>query len=76
MDLETEIRAVMSDAEKSLTVEEVTDRILPKLQNEVRSALNTLVRAGELNAVHGGGTFKTMYRKEPKGPNEPIKRRI
>jgi hypothetical protein len=61
MDLEKEVRAVMSESRHALTVDQVTSLVADRLRKEVKTILNRLAAGKELDPSHGGGSYQTAY---------------
>jgi hypothetical protein len=62
MNLEHEVRTVMRQSAKALTVDQVTQEVAERIKDEIRSILNTMDKNGELTSVHGGGGYSTYYK--------------
>ena len=68
MNLEYEVRTVMRQSVKALTVDQVTQEVAERIKDEIRSILNTMAKDGELTSVRGGGRggyYKTGYKALP-----------
>ncbi len=73
MNLEHEVRAIMHENPKALTVEQVTQEVADRIGGEVRSILNGLVKKDELNYLHAGGPHQARYMAPTPAP---MKRRF
>ncbi len=63
VDLEQVVWDVMfQSVGRSLTVEQVAQKVADYLQDDIRAVLNRLDKAGHLTSVHGGGGYQTVYR--------------
>jgi hypothetical protein len=69
MDLEREVRTIMRQSKKALTVSQVTREVASRMERDIRSILNALVNSEELTSGHGAGGY-TYYK------TKPLKRRI
>ena len=68
MNLEHEVRTVMRQSAKALTVDQVTQEVAERIKDEIRSILNIMDKDGELTSVRGGGRggyYKTCYKALP-----------
>jgi hypothetical protein len=59
--LEHEVRAVMQQSAKALTVDQVSQEVAMRMKDDIRSVLHALVKNNELTSVHGGGGYSTHY---------------
>ena len=74
MNLEQEVRDVMRQSSKALTVIQVTQKVAERIStDEIRSILNALVKGKELQSNRGAGPHQTTYMAPPK---PPMKRRF
>ncbi|MDN3274759.1 hypothetical protein QWJ07_10920 [Frankia sp. RB7] len=65
MNLEEKLRTIMRQSENALTVSQVAVELSKQMEDEVRLALNAMVKNGELQSVHGGGGYQTYYHVPP-----------
>ena len=65
MNLENEVRTVMSQSADALTVDQVTREVAKRMEGEIRLILNNLFKNGELKSIHGGGSYPTFYKARP-----------
>jgi hypothetical protein len=61
LDLQNEVRVVTNQAEKWLTVEEMTHRVAQNIQERIRATLDDLVKNNELEVNPGGGGHPMRY---------------
>ncbi len=57
MNLQNEVQAIMSQSEKWLTVEEVTQRVADRMEGEIRAILNALVKEEQLELNPGAAAI-------------------
>jgi hypothetical protein len=65
MNLENEVRTIMHQSKDALTVDQVAQELAERIKGEIRSILNALVKKQELESVHGGGGYSTVYKAAP-----------
>jgi len=66
MDLENEVRTILSRSVTALTVDEVAQVVAKRLKDEIRSILNTMDKKKELTSIRGSGPrYRTRYKARP-----------